>query len=117
MMAVSAVDSYALREQSLTTRDGVQVTLRGVLTYRVIDPHKWIVQVNDPESVLNDAGCIAVGDLVPGHDAKEVLHGEEFIGLLTRRVRARAKKFGIEVDSVGLADRTQATTFRLMGDK
>lgn len=113
----SALDSIALREQSLTTRDGTQVTLRVVITYRVIDPVKWIVEVDNPETVLNDAGCLAASELVPELDAAEVLQGTEFVSKLARRVRARAKRWGVEIDGVGLADRTAAPTVRLMGDK
>lgn len=115
--ACSALDSYALREQSLTTSDEKQVTVRAVITYRVVDPKLWIVDVNEPESVLNDAGCLAVAEIVPEHKAVEVLTGTEFTSKLARRVRARAKRFGIEVDGVGLADRTAAPTYRIMGMK
>ncbi len=117
LTAVSAFDSYALREQSLTTRDGQQVTLRGVITYNVVDPYKWIVAIHETDSVLNDAGCIAIGELVAELTADEVLRGKDFLGVLTRRVRARAKRWGIEVDAGGLVDRTAAPTVRLMGVK
>jgi regulator of protease activity HflC (stomatin/prohibitin superfamily) len=117
MPAISALDSTVLREQSLTTLDGVQVTLRCVLTYRVVDAKRWLIDVNDPESVLNDAGCLAVSELVPELGAFEVLQGTEFTSKLTRRVRARAKKWGIEVEAVGLNDRTAAPTYRIMGVK
>jgi len=111
----SALDSTALREQSLTTIDGAQVTLRCVLTYRVVDPKLWIIEVETPQTVLNDAGCLAVSELVSELNADEVLQGPEFLIKLARRVRARGRRFGIEVLSVGLADRTTAPTIRLLG--
>lgn len=109
-----ALDSTVLREQSLTTKDGVQVTVRGVITYRVVDPKRYILDVDNPLTVINDAGCAVIGELIPELDAAEVLVGTEFLQKLTRRVRARAKRWGIEVDSVGLADRTRARTYRLL---
>jgi len=115
MSETSALDSARLPEQSMTTRDGVQVTIRGVLTYRVVDARQYILGVDSPASVINDAGAAAIGELVPELDAAEVLTGPEFLSKLTRRVRARAKRWGIEVDAVGLADRTRARTLRLMG--
>lgn len=111
----AALDSHALREQSLTTKDDVQVTLGCVITYRVVDARRWLIDVNEPESVLNDAGCLAVAELVPEFDAAEVLRGDRFPAVLTRRVRARAKRWGIDVEAVGLADRTAAPTVRLLG--
>lgn len=115
MSETSALDSTVLREQSLTTRDGVPVTLRGVITYRVVDPRRYILDVDNPLTVVNDVGCCVIGELIPELDAAEVLQGASFLATLTRRVRARAKKWGIEVDSCGLADRTRAKTLRLMG--
>lgn len=109
-----ALDSAVLREQSLTTRDGVQVTLRGVITYRVVDPRRYILDVDNPLTVINDAGCAVIGELIPELDAAEVLGGSEFLAKVTRRVRARAKRWGIEVEAVGLADRTRARTYRLL---
>ena len=110
----SAIDSAVLREQSLTTRDGVQVTVRAVITYRVVDPRKYIIEVDGPLSVIHDCGCTVIGELVPELDAPEVLSGVEFLQKLTRRMRARAKRWGIEVESVGLADRTKARAYRLI---
>jgi regulator of protease activity HflC (stomatin/prohibitin superfamily) len=115
MIETSALDSIVLREQSLTTRDGVAVTVRGVITYRVVDPQRYIIDVDNPLTVINDAVTIAIGELVPELDAPEVLQGGGFQSSLTRRVRARAKQWGIEVQSVGLADRTRARALRLMG--
>jgi regulator of protease activity HflC (stomatin/prohibitin superfamily) len=117
MVAVAALDSTVLREQSLTTMNGKQVTLRCVLTYRVVDARRWLIDVNDPESVLNDAGCLAVSELVAELTDEEVLNGPDFLSKLTRRVRARAKRWGIEVEAVGLSDRTAAPTYRIMGIK
>jgi regulator of protease activity HflC (stomatin/prohibitin superfamily) len=111
----SALESVALREQSLCTRDGVCVTLRGIIAYRVVDPKKFIIEVDSPLSVINDVGASMIGELVPELDAAEVLQGTVFLDKLSRKVRARGKQWGVEIVSVGLADRTKARTFRVMG--
>lgn len=112
--AVSALDSTVLREQSLVTSDNTQVTLRGVVTYRVVDPRKYILDVATAESVLNDALCSVLSEVVPQHTAKRVLRDPEFSRELLKKVRQRAKRWGVEVDSVGLADRTTAKTYRVI---
>lgn len=115
LIETSALDSAVLREQSLTCKDGVQVTLRGVITYRVVNPRAYILDVDNPLTVINDAGCAVIGELIPELDSTEVLSGTEFMSKLTRRVRARAKRWGIDVDAVGFVDRTKARTIRLLG--
>lgn len=114
MSEIGALDSTVLREQSLTTRDAVQVTLRAVICYRVTDPQKYILGCATAVSVLNDVGCCAVAELVPTLTGTEVLQGEEFDRVLLRKVRLRAKRWGVEVESVGLVDRTAAPAFRLL---
>ena len=117
MVETSALDSVVLREQSLTTKDGQSVTLRGVITYRVVDPVKYIVEVDNPLTVVNDVGCCVIGELVPELTAADVLRGPGFLATLTRRIKARAKHWGVEVQSCGLADATIARTIRLLGGR
>lgn len=114
MAETSAYDSATLRDQSLTTSDGAQVTVRGVITYRVVDARRYILEVDNPVSVLNDVGCLIIGELIPTLTAEQVMHGADFLPTLTRKVKARAKRWGIEVDSVGLVDRTKARAIRLL---
>ncbi len=110
----SALDSTMLREQSLTTLDGKQVTLRGVITYRIVNAKKYILDVATTISVVNDVGCCVIAEMVPELTADQVLRGDSFSKELLRRVRLRSKKWGIDVDSVGLADRVQARTYRFI---
>lgn len=111
----SALDSTVLREQSLTTSDNVQVTLRGVIAYRVVDPRKYILDCATAISVMNDVGCCVIAELIPEHSAEEVLRGSGFMKELLRRTRVRARRWGVEVDSVGIVDRTAAPAYRLIG--
>jgi len=111
----SALDSTVLREQSLTTVDGVQITVKGVITYRVVDARKYILDCATAISVMNDVGCCVLADVIPEKTGDEVLRGADFQRELLRRVKLRAKRWGVEVDSVGLIDRTQATAIRIIG--
>ncbi len=113
MSETSALDSTVLREQTLTTSDGVQVTLRGVITYRVVEPRRYILDCATASSVLNDVGCCVLAELVPSLESELVLRGD--LGpVLLRKVRARARRWGVDVDSVGVIDRVSTPTYRLI---
>jgi membrane protease subunit HflK len=114
MTEIAALGSMTLREQTLTTRDGKQITLRGVLTWKVSDPKKYILGCDNAQSVVNDVGCCVIAELVPSCDSAEVLSGEGFSDRLERRMRARARRWGITVDSFGLVDRVQTQAYRLI---
>lgn len=112
---IGALDSTVLREQSLTTIDNVQVTIKGVITYRVVDARKYILDCATAVSVMNDVGNCVFAEIIPELTADEVLRGTSFQKELLRRVRIRAKRWGVSIDSVGIVDRTQAMTLRIIG--
>jgi regulator of protease activity HflC (stomatin/prohibitin superfamily) len=113
MVTCSALESTMLREQTLTTSDNAQVTIRGVLSYRVINPRRYILDCATAASVINDVGCAVIAEQVPGLKSSTVLRGKLFTKRLLRAMRMRARKWGIEVLSVGLADRVHTRTYRL----
>lgn len=118
----SALFTTVLREQSLTTKDDIQITVRGVVTYCVVDPRKYILDCSDGDQVVNDIVCAVIAALVPRMVARDVLQepddddedGKGFTRKLLRKVRSRGKKWGIEVDSCGLVDRVATPTYRII---
>lgn len=114
LVEISALDSIMLREQTLTTKDGYQVTLRGVIACRVVDPRKYILDCATASSVINDIGSCVIGEVVPDFTLDEVLRGTDFSGKLLTAMRRRGKKWGIDVESVGLVDRVQTKAYRLI---
>lgn len=113
LVECSALDSTMLREQSLTTADGKQVTLRGVIAYRVVDPKKYILDCATAVSVLNDVGCCVIAERIPQLKSRDILR-EQITPDLLRHMRQRARKWGIYVESVGLVDRVETSTYRLI---
>ncbi len=114
LATTSALDSTVLREQTLTTLDGVQVTLRGVITYRVVEPRKYILDCATAISVMNDVGCCVLAELIPELESAVVLRGTSFQRDLLRKVKARARRWGVEVDGVGVIDRVATPTYRII---
>jgi regulator of protease activity HflC (stomatin/prohibitin superfamily) len=114
MVETSALDSTVLREQSITTSDGRQITLRGVLCYRVDDPRKYILGCATASSVVNDVGCCVIAEMAQELSAAEVLTGKDFETKLLRRMRARAKRWGVDIDNLTLIDRVETRVYRLI---
>lgn len=113
----AALDSTELSAQTLTTSDGKQVTLRGILTYKVINARKFLLECEDAESVVNDVGACVVAEVVPCFSLSDVLKDEDFSRELRKRMRARAKRWGVYVESFGLADRVSARVYRLISSE
>ena len=115
MSEVAALDSTVLAEQTLTTKDGDSLTVRFVLGYRVINPKKYILECATAESVLNDVGLGVIGEVVPRYTTAEIMYSEaDFSSELRKKVRARARAWGVEVVSIGLSDCVKASAVRLI---
>lgn len=114
MSETAALGSSVLREQSLTTKDGKPVTLRGVVTWRVTDARKFILDCDSAQSVITDVGCGVIAELVPDFTAEEILSHADSIKQLRKTVRERGKKWGITIEYFGLVDCVQARTYRII---
>lgn len=103
-----------LPAQSLRTADGVDLVLRLMVSYRVEDPQRFILNVFDPTNNVQDVAAGALGSAVSRATAEDVYSGK-----VLRRVRTAvttaAKKWGVAIDKVQFTDVAAATSFRLFG--
>lgn len=108
---------YNLPTQTITSKDGVPVTLSVNFGYAVDDAEAAINNVYD----LNDS----IQGLAMMHIAKKVREWtwDELIehqGDLERSIKTtlttRVQKWGVVITDVGLTDLVKARTFRLFGD-
>lgn len=110
-----ALCSTVLEEQTLTTKDGHSVTVRGILTYRVNNARRFLLDVEDAESVINDVGCSVVAECVPRANLEEVMTGARFAKDLRKCMRSRGCKWGIRVITFALMDRVKSRCYRIIG--
>lgn len=105
-------DVEKLDGQTLTTEDGKIVTLRGVVTYKVVDARKALLEVTTVKSSLEDACSGEIGRLV-SETAAENLTAARFWSRLTRACQSRAGEWGIEIVRVQLSDVAISRNIRL----
>lgn len=101
-----------LHPQSLTSRDGRSLVIQAVLTSSVRDVKKLLLDVENREGVLVDAALGIIADAVAETCWAEITQ-PGFAELVTKRVRAKAFRFGIEVHSVQFSDLQLARSLRL----
>ena len=109
-----AWNTTALHDQALVTADHHQVSVSGIITWRVNNVRKFLLDVTDQDSVLADVtyGSIAV------HVRSctwEQLTDAEYAERLSKEVRKRAFTYGIEVKQVQFANVTKSKAIRLLG--
>jgi regulator of protease activity HflC (stomatin/prohibitin superfamily) len=103
---------YVLDAQSLVTRDNVEVVVKLGLTVTVIDPRKYYAGVYDGRANIQDVASGELGDCVRKATYEEV-RGDKVLQQVSRKVRAAAKQWGMDVSDVHFNDCVKAPSFRI----
>lgn len=106
-------DSMRLGEQVLTTQDDVPIVISVNLLWSIRDIKKCIVDVEDAGQTLADIAIGFVQEIVEEMSWSQ-LRTSEFRGELKRRIQKQARKFGITVSTVKLANLAKTRVYRLI---
>jgi regulator of protease activity HflC (stomatin/prohibitin superfamily) len=100
-----------LLSQTLTTKDGKNIVLKGIIRYKIEDPKKYLISVNSARDVLVDTvqGVIknVIEDFTWGDATK-------LDTLITEKSKVMVEDWGIKVESVTLVDFSLIKTYRLI---
>lgn len=87
------------------TKDNVPVDVDAILFWRVIDPEKAALGVEDYWSAVTQAAQTALRDVIGRTDLSEMLAGRETIGSdLKGTIDSRTQDWGVDVTSVEIKD-------------
>lgn len=101
--------------ESVTTKDGKPIGFHAVVTYRVRDVEKILLEVEDGNHAVTDACAGEIARVLRESTWAEI-EQPEILEKLTKACRARGFKFGVEIMSVQLAGMVLCRTIRLMGN-
>lgn len=99
--------------QSLTTKDGKSVVVSAVITLRIADIMKALLEVESIEHAMMD---VCYGSISRHVDSAtwEQLHTEDAFDTLTKECRRAGKRYGLDIDRVQLADLAVCRTYRMV---
>lgn len=100
--------------QSLTTKDGTSVVISTVVTFSIVDVKTFLLGIEGAGQVIEDATYGIVAQFVMSHGWEELREGLDMANELTKAVRRHAKKYGVDVLTVQIADFTRSRSYRLM---
>lgn len=102
-----------LGAQSLTTKDGAQIVLGVILTARIHDIRKAILEVENVDAAVQDSCYAEVARVVHEHTWEE-LQAESINDELLRACRKRAFSYGVEIMRTQLSDLARCKSLRLI---
>lgn len=103
-----------LQSLSTTTKDGKAICFDVVVTYRISDIEKAVLEVTHVTDSIADTCMGIIGTALSESTWEEILHGT-VTDSLTKLCRSRGWKWGIEIMSVQLAGVAQTRNIRLAG--
>lgn len=109
------VETAHVGPQSVTTKDGKEVVLGSVVTYHIENIRTFLLDVEGGHQVIEDSTLGTQAEYVRSKTWDELCImnvGNE----LAKRVRNRAKRYGVAVDDVQLSDLTRSKSLRLIQD-
>jgi len=110
------LDTIDLGPQSLTTSDGRDVVISGVVSWKIRDIKKVLLDVDGAESVLTDSAYGLIQDAVEQSQWEDV-RTAEFTTAVTKAVRSKAFAWGIEVTAVQFRDKSKCRSLRLWNEQ
>lgn len=105
---------YEMVSQSLVTADGKPVAAGVVITAKIRDIAKSLLEVENVDSAIQDATQATLAELVMESNW-DFLRTPEFADRLTAACRKQAFKYGVEIIRVRLHELAPLRTFRLIG--
>lgn len=96
-----------------TTSDGKMVGFDAVITYRISNITKAILEVNDLKDAIADSCAGTIGTELSNVSWEEIRHGDT-VDRLTAECKKRARKWGVEIQNVQLTGVAPAKNLRLL---
>ena len=108
--------THRLEPQSLMTADGKVITVTGVITARIANIQKALLEVEGVDHALVDCCTAAIAERVTS-SLWEELSTEGFRERLMKECRKQGWKYGLEIERAQLADICPSRSIRLLSVK
>ena len=103
---------------TVVSKDKISLLVSGLLTYKVVDPQKWAIEIQDAESLLQRDYNGMTKDVIQGSTETEIIHErEELKNKIFKKLKTQSinvgknlegitleQKYGIELISFNITD-------------
>lgn len=109
----TVAETMMVGPQSLTTTDGQHVVISSVITFEIVDPKVYLLEIQGMSRVIEDSTYGVVSENVTKR-SWETIRTMDLAAELTKDVRRFAKRYGVNVIRVQIGDLTTTRSIRLM---
>lgn len=85
---------------TIVSQDKISLLTSGLLTYRVVDPYKWAIDIQNAESLLQRDFNGMTKDVLQGSTEEEIIHKrDELKNKIFRRLKTKPINVGQEIEN------------------
>lgn len=107
--------TLTLPAQSLVTADGYDVVIKAIVKYKVFDVKIFTLEVFDSIDAISDISQGKIKTIITERSWSEITDNE-LDNILTKKIKAEVRKYGVEVGQVTLTDLAKIKTLRLINE-
>lgn len=107
-------NTVKLAEQNVTTADGQDVALTGIVTYKVVDPKVFLLECEGGQDAIADSAFGAIAEWACSNTRDHIRDPRNWRQVRTA-IKQAAGEYGIEVLRFKFADNVRAKALRLLG--
>jgi regulator of protease activity HflC (stomatin/prohibitin superfamily) len=108
----NTITTLNLQSQSLTTKDGKDVVISGIVKYKVSNPKTFLLEVNDAVDAINDITQGKIKEIVIDKNWDEVRTMNDKV--IKELVDQETKAWGIKIYYITITDLALIRTIRLI---
>lgn len=105
--------TLSLPPQSITTRDGVDVVVKGMVKSRISDAKTYTLEAYDTQDAISDTACGIIYETIRSRTFNEC-HVGDLPADVIKTLRAEGRKWGISVKAFTLTDFSRMRSIRLV---
>jgi regulator of protease activity HflC (stomatin/prohibitin superfamily) len=99
------IRTVSAEQQQTITRDSVTISVNAVVWYRVVDPAKSVIAVEDAARAVYQLALTSLRNIIGQHDLDDVLqHRDKINGLLQQSIVGPTAAWGIEIERFEMKD-------------
>lgn len=108
--------TLSIPTQSLTTKDGKRIVVKAVVKYNIFDVKKFTLDVFDGYDAISDTTQALAKEIIMEREWSDCLDNK-VDNIITIKLRASVKHWGIEIEKVTLTDLGLINSLRLFNDQ
>lgn len=108
--------TLTLPAQSLVTDDEQNIVVKSVVKYRISDVKTFCLELYDNVDAISDISQGVIKYILMSKNWEDCI-GDDIDNLITKKIRAEVKKYGVEIGQVTLTDIAKIRTMRIINEK